>query len=272
MFGHVLVRTLAARGHAVTGTWHRLPPAGLADGARIGPVDLTDGAALAGVIAAARPAVVVNCAGVIKQKGGATEGMVALNALMPLRAARLAAEVGARFVQLSTDCVFSGARGGYGEGDAPDPVDAYGMTKLLGEPPAPALTLRTSMVGWPPPGGGAEGLFGWFLSRRGGEAEGFTRARFSGLTTPALARAVAGLIEEHPGLAGLHHLAADPISKHDLLAALNNRLDRPVRLMPVPGPAIDRSLDGRRLVAATGLTVPGWDEMLDDLISEGIPQ
>ena len=49
------------------------------------------------------------------------------------RLAELAKDVGAFFVYVSTDYVFSGANGGYKEEAEPNPVNYYGQTKLLGE-------------------------------------------------------------------------------------------------------------------------------------------
>jgi len=40
---------------------------------------------------------------------------------------------GARLIQISSDGVFSGMRGGYTEDDPPDAADVYGLSKLLGE-------------------------------------------------------------------------------------------------------------------------------------------
>jgi len=74
--------------------------------------------------------------------------------------------VGARLVHISTDCVFSGLRGGYTELDHPDSDDLYGRTKLLGEVDYPdAVTLRTSIIGHELRGG--RSLLSWFLSQEG---------------------------------------------------------------------------------------------------------
>ena len=57
-----------------------------------------------------------------------------INADAPARLAKLAAEVGAIFVHISTDYVFDGAlRRPYAETDAVAPLNAYGRAKLAGE-------------------------------------------------------------------------------------------------------------------------------------------
>ena len=82
------------------------------------------------------------------------------------------------------------------ESDLPDPVDTYGRSKLLGEPATPgALTIRTSMIGREL--ATSHGLLEWFLGQAGGSVRGFTRAVFSGPTTPVLSRAIADVIERH---------------------------------------------------------------------------
>ena len=54
------------------------------------------------------------------------------------------------FVYISTACVFRGDRGNYGENDIPDPVNFYGLTKLIGEFAAKRmknhLVIRTNFV------------------------------------------------------------------------------------------------------------------------------
>ncbi len=66
-----------------------------------------------------------------------------------------ARESDAFLVQVSTDYVFSGEKGGYAETDAPHPINQYGMSKLKGEEAAKNsgeksfCVARTSVVyGW----------------------------------------------------------------------------------------------------------------------------
>jgi dTDP-4-dehydrorhamnose reductase len=73
-------------------------------------------------------------------------------------AARAAAKQGAAFVYYSTDYVFDGESGPYGEDDPVHPLSVYGLSKLegeravLGEDPR-ALVIRTTVVYGPEPQG-----------------------------------------------------------------------------------------------------------------------
>ncbi|MEP5536767.1 sugar nucleotide-binding protein, partial [Ekhidna sp.] len=96
------------------------------------------------------PDVVINCVGLIKQRPNAEDPIEAinLNALFPHRLAQMCNRFGARLIQISTDCVFSGKSGRYSEEDTPDAIDFYGRSKLLGEVTyGNAVTLRTSIIG-----------------------------------------------------------------------------------------------------------------------------
>jgi len=220
-----------------------------------------------------QPDVVVNCIGIVKQAASAHDavGLVRLNALFPHQLASSCASRGIRLVHVSTDCVFSGRRGRYDEGDTPDPVDLYGRSKLAGEPSGPhVLTLRTSMIGWEL-GGRRQGLLEWFVGQSGGSVRGYTHAVFSGPTTPVLARAIVTTIEQHPDLNGTWHIAAEPVAKHDLLIGLRAALGLEIEIVPDDDVTIDRSLDGSAFHAASGWLAPRWEEMLSELAA-GAPE
>lgn len=77
-------------------------------------VDVLDQDALVSVLGKVRPNVVINCVGLIKQLAVAKDPLTALpiNALLPHRLAKLCELAGARLIHVSTDCVFSGRKGG----------------------------------------------------------------------------------------------------------------------------------------------------------------
>ena len=217
------------------------------------------------VIQTTRPDVVVNCIGLVKQlrEANRPRAAIRLNALFPHEVAEACAAHGARLIHVSTDCVFSGdlpLGSRYTEDAAPDPADLYGRSKLLGEVGAPCLTVRTSIIG--PELERRSGLLEWFRAQHGGAATGYTRAVFSGVTTTTLAELLAAVIEHHPGVAGLYHIAAEPISKYDLLLLLRDALAIDCEITPAREPVVNRALDGRTFASETGLEVPSWQEML----------
>ena len=80
------------------------------------------------------------------------ETATAVNDVGTSRVARLAAEIGARVIYVSTDYVFDGTKDGpYVEEDEPNPQSVYGATKLAGERHVAelggaGLIVRTSWV------------------------------------------------------------------------------------------------------------------------------
>lgn len=270
MLGHELLRELGPR-HDVAVTLRQAPGAY----ARVGlfspantffGVDVRDRDALPGVLADFRPDAVVNAVGIVKQRpdGQSTVPCLEINALFPHRLATLCRVAGARLVHVSTDCVFSGRRGGYTEADEPDPHDVYGMSKLLGEvDDGAAVVIRSSIIGLEL--GTARSLVEWFLGARG-TVRGYTRAIYTGLTTAEMSRLVERVLVEHPDLHGLWHAASEPITKYDLLRLLAARLGRvDVDVVPDDTFACDRSLHAERLRLATGYVAPSWDAMVAEL-------
>ena len=210
----------------------------------------------------ARPDVVVNCVGVVKQLAAAEDALVSipLNSLLPHRLASLCAETGCRLIHFSTDCVFSGKKGGYLESDIPDATDLYGRSKLLGEVDYPhAITLRTSLIGHELHG--ARSLLSWFLTQEGC-VKGFTKAIFSGLPTVEIARVIEDYVLPHHELHGVYHLSVDPISKHDLLSIVKDVYGKKIEIIPDHSLVIDRSLNSTRFREATGFVPKPWSELV----------
>ena len=219
-----------------------------------------------------RPDVVVNCIGLVKQRPAAQDPVasITVNALFPHRLAQMCTQRGVRLIHISTDCVFSGRKGNCAEQDTRDAEDLYGRTKLLGEVSGDGcLTLRTSMIGREL--GTSYGLLEWFLRKEGRTVRGYTRAVFSGFTTLALARVVGWIITEHRELTGVWHVAADPISKFDLLTLVKRVYGLQIEIEPDPSVVCDRSLNGTRFRVATGFEPPSWPEMIERMYRDATP-
>lgn len=269
MLGHAAVRLFAAAGHEVKGAV-RDPDRARALGVDVPLLafDAFDASQLDALIAEAEPTAVVNAIGLVKQLDEANRPVpaIAINSLFPHQLADACARGGAKLIHVSTDCVFSGELpqpAAYDEDSPPDAWDLYGRSKLLGEVvEAPALTLRTSIIGWELER--ASGLLEWFAAQDGKAVKGFTNAIFSGLTTTALAGVMLAILEGHRDLSGLYQVSADPISKFDLLTRLRDVLGLDCQIEPVAEPHINRALDSSAFRKRTGIEIPSWAEMLDE--------
>lgn len=267
MLGNAVLRLLSqGDGYHAVGTVRSaramklLPPA-LHPALLVG-VDVESPDSLAGAMAEAKPEVVINCVGVVKQLTAADDPLVAIpiNSLLPHRLARLCSLAGARLVHVSTDCVFSGSKGNYRESDFPDADDLYGRSKYLGEVDYPhAITLRTSIIGHELDG--ARSLIGWFLAQST-SVKGYTKAVFSGVPTVELARIIRDHVLPHPELHGLYHVSAAPITKYDLLQLVAATYGKEIAIAPDASLMIDRSLNSERFREATGFKAVPWPELV----------
>ena len=276
MLGHKLWQTLAGRFDAYA-TFRRRPAVyarfEIFDLARaVENVSAQDFDSVVRAVAKVQPEVVINCVGVVKQDAAAKDPLTSIyiNSLFPHRLAEVCRAANARLIHLSTDCVFSGKRGSYAESDPSDAEDLYGKSKFLGEVAGEGcLTLRTSMIGREL--AGSQGLLEWFLSQQGKSVRGFRHAIFSGFTTQALAEIIAWIIEEHAELQGVWHVAAEPISKFDLLTLIKDTAGLKIKIEPDDTFSCDRSLNAERFRQATGFVPPSWSDMISRLFQDTTP-
>ncbi len=117
-------------------------------------LDLADAPLIRDTVRRLQPELIVNAAAYTAVDRAETERAqaFAINAAGPGVLAEEAARLGIALVHYSTDYVFDGCRDGrYDEGDAPNPLNVYGASKLAGEQAIQAvggahLILRTSWV------------------------------------------------------------------------------------------------------------------------------
>lgn len=219
-----------------------------------------------------RPSVLINCVGIIKHRSETQDPhlSVGINSFLPHMLANTCSEWGGRVIHFSTDCVFSGNRGGYVEDDASDAEDLYGKTKYLGEvSTGNALTLRTSIIGRELTG--FKSLLEWLISKNYSTVRGYRRAIYSGVTTNYIADIVVRLIESHPNLSGLYQLSTEPISKYDLLCALRDAFDLDIKIVPDEKFYCDRSMNGDMFRQAIKSQCPTWAQLATQLADDSTP-
>jgi dTDP-4-dehydrorhamnose reductase len=204
--GCALTRALATPGHEVVAAFD-LPEVDIADPTAVAAVFESIGAA---------PDFVVNAAAFTHVDRCEAERDTAhrANAIGPRVLAEACAAAGSRLAHVSTDYVFRGdGAAPYCEDDPPDPVSAYGETKLEGEgyvlAAAPdSLVVRTSWVF----GEGRNfigAILGQGVARRDGSATGPLTVVDDQQGRPTyaedLAGAIIGLLEQD--CRGLYHVA-----------------------------------------------------------------
>tara|TARA_B100002019_G_C21149108_1_gene537271 strand:- start:180 stop:959 length:780 start_codon:yes stop_codon:yes gene_type:complete len=210
------------------------------------------------------PDFIINCVGVLINGANTNpENAIFLNAYMPHRLARLAKEINAKLIHISTDCVFSGDKDtAYIETDAKDGLGIYAITKGLGEIISDDhLTLRTSIVG-PELKDNGDGLFHWFMNQNG-TIDGYTKSIWSGVTTLELAKAVQFSMRE--GITGLHHVTNNSsISKYDLLRLFQKHTQKKISINAVDGKKSDKSFIDTR--GQLDYEIPSYDQMISDMV------
>ncbi len=210
------------------------------------------------------PDVIVNCIGILIDGANKNpENAIFINAYMPHRLKRLAEDIDAKLIHISTDCVFSGnKKEPYTERDEKDGKDTYAKTKGLGEIISDKhLTLRTSVVG-PELKENGEELFHWFMMQEG-TINGFTKAIWSGVSTLELAKVVKLAIEND--ITGLYHVANNKsINKYKLLKLFKKYTKKDIEILPIDGRVVDKSfIDTRKELK---YTIPSYENMVKDMI------
>ena len=222
-------------------------------------LDVTDRDAVVELLCRVQPEIILNCVGVlIKGSKEHPDNAILLNAYFPHLLKRLADEVGAKLVHISTDCVFSGKRGDYTEDDFRDADDVYGRSKALGEIINDKdLTMRTSIIG-PELKKNGEGLFHWFMHQHG-SVNGFKTAIWGGVTTLELAKAIDNALDQNKtGLIQLSNGVG--ISKYDLLNLFKNIWHRhDVDILPFDGNGLNKSIAKSKRF---NYEVPSYEKML----------
>jgi dTDP-4-dehydrorhamnose reductase len=135
MLGHDVVRVAEDLRHEVVALSHD-------------DLDVTDPARVERVITRERPGAVINCAAWTDVDGAeeAEHDASLINSQGAGFVADAANKVDAKVVYISTDYVFDGTDGPYGESDDPSPINAYGRTKLTGERATALVNGRSFIV------------------------------------------------------------------------------------------------------------------------------
>jgi dTDP-4-dehydrorhamnose reductase len=163
---------------------------------------------------------VINCIGILNKEAEKNSfKAVYLNSYLPHLIVETLKERKTKFIQMSTDCVFSGNTGPYYENSFCDGKTFYDRTKALGEiNDCKNLTFRNSIIG-PDMNQNGIGLFNWFMKQKN-HVYGFNGAIWTGVSTLTLAKAMEKALEQN--LCGLYNLVNnETITKYELVRLFN---------------------------------------------------
>jgi len=249
-------------------------------------VALEDPAALAVLLDASAPDVLINCAAFhnVDLCERDPDRAFALNADAVDAAAAACAQRGIRFVTISSDYVFDGTLGrAYRETDVPNPRTVYGVSKLAGEERTRArggrhLIVRTSGVfGTTGSSNKGKPLIERVLSaaQRGEPTRMVSDIIFSPSYAPHVAAAIRALVDA--GAVGTHHVTnAGSCSWYDFVAEALRKAglaDAPLEpttyaelANPTPRPRYS-PLENTTFAALGIAPLPSWEAALDAFLS-----
>ncbi len=221
MLGHIVKLYFQEKGHIVRGTSR--------SGDEDYTLDITKNISDIEVfVDDFKPDAIINCIGILNKVAEENKPLaVLINSYLPHYVDEISSRKGAKFVHVSTDCVFDGkGSGAYTEESLRTSTDFYGRSKGLGETyDSSSVTLRTSIVG-PDINQNGIGLFQWFMNQEK-EANGFDKVIWSGVTTLQFAKCMEKAILNN--LTGLRHAVNnEAIDKFSLITLFKESFNKDI--------------------------------------------
>jgi dTDP-4-dehydrorhamnose reductase len=165
--------------------------------------------------------VVVNCAGMIKQRNDSPDtDFIIVNSLFPHYLARICKIHEAYNIHISTDCTYDGLDGSYDEKSKHNADDLYGKSKSLGES-VEATVIRTSIIGEEL--NNKRSLLEWVKSNKGKSVFGFTNHTWNGVTCLQLAKIINKIIVDGLYWNGVRHIfSPKTVNKYELIKMVSD--------------------------------------------------
>ena len=266
--GWELQRSLAALGDVVATNRHEL--------------DLRDSTAIRRTVREAKPDIIVNAAAYTAVDNAESERDIAaqVNGVVPGILAEEAKRLGALLVHYSTDYVFDGSKKSpYKEEDAPNPLSVYGRSKLEGEQAIAAskcrhLIFRTSWVYAPR---GRNFLLAILKAAREKPELRVVDDQFGAPTSSAAIAEATARVLRAGGPEGLYHMSASGRTTwFNFAQAILHKAAIATPVVPIRSdqyPAEAKRprnsvLDNARLKQAFGVSLPGWESQLEQVMGQ----
>ncbi len=208
---------------------------------------------------------IINCIGITKHNENKSNISLVynLNIKLPLILNDLVKKKITKVIHISSDCIFSGAKGDYKENDNDYALDIYGQSKRIAElVMKESLIIRTSTIGH-------EifykyGLLEWFLANKK-KCKGYNNAFFNGLTTLELAKIIyAFFINKSFYPKSVINVGSEKISKYELLFIINKLYCKNIEIERDLNFKIDRTLNISKFLNLTAYKPKTWYKMLQE--------
>lgn len=196
---------------------------------------------------------IINCIGLLKKKCNEDPiNAIKVNSLFPHQLVKIADDIGAQVIHLSTDCYMDD--------------DVYGRSKRAGEIDYPShLTIRTSIIG-PELKRDGEGLFEWFM-RQEGKINGYTNVIWDGITTLELAKFIYFYIIIDDKIYRIKNLrSTQKISKYNLLKLIQKIYKKPIEINQFNDIKENKTEDSDFLE----YEIPSYEQMIKELFEYSI--
>ena len=289
--GHDVMNELAKRGYEGVGSDIAPTYSGVADGSAVTtmpyvPMDITNAAAVAETIKSVKPDVIVHCAAWtavdLAEDDDKKAKVFAINAEGTENIARVAKEIDAKMVYISTDYVFDGQGTSPWKPDCKDykPLNVYGESKLKGELAVSGTLEKYFIV-----------RIAWVFGLNGknfiktmlkvGETHDTVRVVYDQIGTPTytldLSRLLVDMIETDKY--GYYHATNEGgfISWYEFTKEIYKQAGLPTKVLPVTTAEYGLSkaarpfnsrLDKSKLVEAGFKPLPTWQDALGRYLKE----
>ncbi len=289
--GHDVMNELAKRGYEGVGSDIAPAYSGVADGSAVTtmpyvPMDITNAAAVAETIKSVNPDVIVHCAAWtavdLAEDEDKKAKVFAINAEGTENIARVAKEIDAKMVYISTDYVFDGQGTSPWKPDCKDykPLNVYGESKLKGELAVSGTLEKYFIV-----------RIAWVFGLNGknfiktmlnvGQSHDTVRVVYDQIGTPTytldLSRLLVDMIETDKY--GYYHATNEGgfISWYDFTKEIYRQAGLPTKVLPVTtveyglskaARPFNSRLDKSKLVEAGFKPLPTWQDALGRYLKE----
>jgi dTDP-4-dehydrorhamnose reductase len=167
-------------------------------------------------------------------------------------------------IQPTTDCVYSGTRGGYIEIDVPDEENQYGRSKAVGEPPS-ASVLRVSIIGEELEN--KKSFLEWVRNSQG-TVNGWTNHYWNGITCLEYCKVLQKVFEQNLFWKGVRHIySPSVVSKYDMVCMVNSVYNLGLTVHPVTcSTPVDKTLKSNYSFSEF-LHIPPLETQIEELKS-----